>query len=258
MKNGFKMVVAVAVLGAAWSSVYATDVGMPLYSSAIEKSVNVEVYYEQYKRDIEQDSSSGNTYTGEQEESRVIARVNYHASSRASLYAEIGATDSDGSEGQALLLGAGLKIKVYDSEALNVNAFASATYIPEIEYKHDGYVDYTEPGYEWVDYPDRVQKETYFEINGGLAVSKFLQLDEKTTCTPYAGFMVSVLNGDEDYELKYHVQERTEERTGDLKDDGAFSMFAGLGLTLDDTWGIRFEGRFINQSSFSAGLMYFF
>ncbi len=257
MRNWFKTVVAVAVLGGAFSSVHATDVGMPLYSSAIGKSGNVEVYYEQYKRDIEQDYLSG-TDSGEQEESRVIARLNYHASTRASLYAEIGSTDSDGSEGNALLLGAGLKIKVYDSDALNVNAFASATYIPEIEYKHDGYVDYTEPGYEWVDYPDLVQKETYFEINGGLAVSKFIQLDEKTTCTPYGGFMVSVLNGDEDYELKYHIQERTEESTGDLKDDGAFSMFAGISLTLDSTWGIRFEGRFINQSSFSAGLMYFF
>jgi hypothetical protein len=132
MKNGFKTVVAVAVIGTAFSSVHATDVGMPLYSSAIGKSGNVEVYYEQYKRDIEQDGSSGNKFTGEQEESRVIARLNYHASSRASLYAEIGSTDSDGSEGQALLLGAGLKIKVYDSEALNVNAFASATYVPEI------------------------------------------------------------------------------------------------------------------------------
>lgn len=246
------------VAGAAVSNVLATDVGMPLYSSAIGKSGNIEVYYEQYKRDIEQDSSSGDSFTGEQEESRIIARVNYHASQSAALYAEVGATDSDGSEGQVPLFGAGLKIKCYDSPALNVNVFASATYVPEIEYKHDGYVDYTVPGYAWVDYPDRTQKESYFEINGGLAISKLIQLDEKTTCTPYGGFMVSKLDGDEDYERTYHVQPRTEEESGDLKDDGAFSMFAGLGLTLDNTWGIRFEGRFINQSSFSASLMYFF
>ena len=257
MKNGFRTIVAVTVIGTACSSVHATDVGMPLYSSAIGKKGNAEVYYEQYKRDVKQDGDLGPS-TGEQEESRIIARLNYHASPSASLYAEVGLTDSDQSEGNVPLFGAGLKIKVYDKEVLQVNAFASITYVPEIEYKSDGYVDYTQYGYEWVDTPDFIQKESYMEINGGLAISKFIQLDESTTLTPYGGFMLSKLDGDEDFEFKYHVQERTEKANGEIEDDGIFSLFAGLGLTLDDTWGIRFEGRFINQSSFSAGLMYFF
>ena len=69
--------------------------------------------------------------------------------------------------------------------------------------------------------------------------------------------MVSKLDGDEDYELKYH-DGTTLSESGDIKDDGVFSIFAGLGLTMDKTFGVRLEGRFVNQTSFSAGLMYFF
>jgi len=258
MKTGWRTIAVLGLtLSATLPAVWATDVGMPLDSSAIGKNANVEFYYELYNRNIKQDFSGG-TDTGKQEENRFIARINYYASSRAALYAEIGATDSDQSEGAVPLFGAGLKIKVYDSSALNVNAFASATYINEIQYKHDGYVDYNEPGYVYVDHPDFSQKESYFEINGGLIISKLIQLDEKTTCTPYGGFMVSKLDGDEDYEFTYHVQKRTEKESGDLKDDGLLSLFAGLGLTLGNTWGMRFEGRFVNQTSFSVGLSYLF
>lgn len=245
-----RAVVMGIIAGAVASSAWATDVGMPTYSTDIGKNANLEVYYEKYERDIEM-TGPDETTTGKQEENRFMARINYNASTRASLHAEVGATDSDQSDGAVPIFGVGLKIKAYDSEALDLTVFASGSYVTEIEYSEDGYVDY------YVDVPDYSQKESYFEINGGLAISRLVQLDEKTTCTPYGGFMVSKLDGDEDYELKYH-DGTTLSESGDIKDDGVFSIFAGLGLTMDKTFGVRLEGRFVNQTSFSAGLMYFF
>lgn len=252
--------VVIAVLGLAAGvtpSARATDVGMPIYSSAIGKQGNIELYYEQYNRKIKM-TSGEDEMTGDQEENRFMARLNYHASSRAALHIEVGATEAKDSEGAVPVFGAGLKIKIYDRPSLNVNGFFSGTYINSIEYSDKGYVDYYRPGYVWVDMPDFKQTESYMEINGGLMISKFIKLDEKTTCTPYGGFMVSKLSGDEKYEAFYHVNDQTESESGDIEDDGLFSLFGGVGLTLDDTWGIRFEGRFVNQTSFSVGLMYFF
>ncbi len=249
MKNVFKTVVAGAAIIGSLTAVHATDVGVPHYSNSIGKKINAEVYYELYKRDVKYDDR----FTIEHEESRIIARLNYHPSPSASLYVEAGLREPDLSDGYVPLFGAGMKIKVYDKEALRVNAFASITYATEDEYKIDGYVDS-----DYYDVYEEVYKASYVEINGGLAISKFIQLDESTTLTPYGGFMLSQLDGDDKSEYKYHSPEYTEKNKEKIEGDGMFSLFAGLGLTLDNAWGIRFEGRFINQSSFSAGLMYFF
>jgi hypothetical protein len=246
-----------ALLAAFSVSSLATDVGMPLFSTTVGKSASLEVYYERFNRDIEQVYLSG-TDTGEQEEDRFLARVSFHPGTKASLYLEAGATESEDSEGAVPIFGAGLKVKVYDRPALQVSAFASGTYIDEIEYKQDGYVDYDVPGYTYVDYPDYEQKESYVEINGGLIISRDIAMDEATHCIPYGGFMVSMLDGDEDYKLTYHVDEPAREYSGDIQDDGLFALIAGLGVTLDNVWAIRFEGRFVNQESFSAGLSYMF
>ncbi|HMO41481.1 MAG TPA: hypothetical protein PKE26_15715 [Kiritimatiellia bacterium] len=230
------------------------DVGAPLYLNTIGKSGSVEVYYEKYKRDIEQQGSDGNLYLGEQQEDRVIARLNYHASTRASLYVEAGATDSDGSDGSAALVGGGLKLSLHDSQAFGVSLFAAITYVPEIEYKRDGFIDYANQ----LEYPSSLQTESYYEFSGGLILSKTFQMDEKSIITPYAGVMLSRLDGDEDYEFTYPASGRNIRTTGTLEDEDPFSAFAGLSLVMNSTFGIRVEGRFVNQTSVSAGLSLFF
>lgn len=230
------------------------DVGAPLYLNTIGKSGNIEVYYEKFKRDIEQQGSDGNLYTSEQQEDRVIARLNYNASTRASLYIEAGATDSDGSDGAAALIGGGLKLSVHDSPAFGVSLFASITYVPEIKYKQDGFIDYANQ----LEYPSSLQTETYYEFSGGLILSKTFQLDDKSLITLYAGVMLSRLDGDEDYEFTYPASRRNIRTTGTLEDEDPFSAFGGLSLVLNSTVGIRVEGRFVNQTSVSAGLSLFF
>jgi hypothetical protein len=236
---------------ASLSNVLATDVGMPTYSTDLGKNANLEFYYEKFDRKVKGNIGDVTLSNTQQEENRFMARFNYNASTRASMHAEVGATDSEGSDGAVPIYGAGLKVKAYDSKALQLSVFAAGTYVSGIEYSEEGSEDY------YYEYPSSVQEESYLEINGGLAISRLLQLDEKTTCTPYGGFMVSKLDGSEDVNGSFRDGE-TISLSGDIKDDGLFSIFAGLGLTMDKTFGIRLEGRFVNQTSFSAGFTYFF
>jgi hypothetical protein len=105
-----------------------------------------------------------------------------------------------------------------------------------------------------------LQEESYTEINGGLTLSKMINLSNTFRLLPYGGLMFSNLNGDEDfsYQFTQNQDHSTYLVDGSLEEDGGFSMFAGLGLMLNDTWGLRTEGRFINQTSWSASLTYFF
>lgn len=253
MKKYVALVALTVALGGSTFAL-ASDIGAPLYLNTVGRSGSIEVYYEKYERDIEQQASDGSMFTGEQQEDRVIARLNYHASTKASLYVEAGMTDSDGSDGGAAIVGGGLKLSIHDSPAFGASLFASITYVPEIEYKHDGFIDYVNQ----LEYPDSLQTESYYEFSGGIILSKTIQMDEKSIITPYVGAMLSRLDGDEDYEFTYPAAGRKTETTGSLEDEDPFSVFAGLNLMLDSKWGIRLEGRFVNQTSVSAGLSMFF
>ncbi|MCP4366275.1 MAG: hypothetical protein GY800_13405 [Planctomycetes bacterium] len=245
----FHTVALAATLGTA-SAAWATDVGLPLYSDSTGKKGSIEVYYEDYQHDAEQLYPSG-VSSVEQEEERIVVRMNYYPTARIALYGEIGATDSYTSKGNVPLLGAGLRVKVYNGPFCDLSAFASATYIPETEY----HADFQEDSSRQVKWS---QEESYSEINGGLTISTLVPLGGQATLMPYGGVMVSSLDGDEDYRLDYYLEGVTTENDGYVEGDGAVSLFAGLGLMLDDTWGVRFEGRFINQTSLSAGMIYSF
>ncbi|MBU1735319.1 MAG: hypothetical protein KKC28_14425 [Verrucomicrobia bacterium] len=239
-----RYIIAIALLGVlvgALPSAWATDVGMPIYRGDIQKNVSLEAYYEKFKRDVEQDGVDGL----EQKENRFIARATYFAGDRASLYGEIGATHSDEAEGTAPIMGFGLKLALYNAEMIQIGAFASAQYIHEIKYETD------------LEVGEFNQTENYFEINGGIVVSRFMKLGETMGFVPYAGVMASRLDGNQDYET-VNADGSSESESGYIKDDGLFSIFAGAGLIINDRVGARLEGRFINQTSFTAGLTYLF
>lgn len=254
LRSGQLLIVLTAWLAA---TAQATDVGLPLHSTATGDAGNMEFYFERFHRDIRQEFIDGPA-NARQKEDRVIERINIHAGSRAALFAELGATRSDQAEHTVPLLGAGLALRLYEGPALNVNAFASGTYIHGIEYRQGGYVTYSEPGYIWAEYPTVEQEETYYELNGGLTASRIFQLSRKIHWTPYAGLMLSELDGREEYKVTYRVNARTETQRGDLQGDGALCLLGGFGLTFGKDWCLRLEGRFVNQASVSAGLVYFF
>lgn len=261
--------VVATVLGTVSAS-WATDVGMPLYEGDIAgKKGSLEVYYEQYKRDAAMDRKMYNMENGQEisydttvydqrEEDRFIVRINYYAGSKIAFYAEAGALDSSyiyGLEGKekVALFGAGLRGKIYSCRFFDASLFGSATYVPEIEYVGSVYSDeYGEESY--------FIEDSYSEINGGFTLSKFFRFDNTFSLLPYGGLMFSKLTGDGDLDfvLKKNDETRVSLIDATFRDDGEFSMFAGLGFMLNDCWAIRAEGRFVNQTSLSAGLTYFF
>jgi hypothetical protein len=257
MQGALAVAAVVGTVSAAW----ATDVGMPLYKGDIAgKKGGIEVYGEHYNQDVVANRGPSGTeriqdvtrYL-EQEEDRFILRANYYASPRLALYAEAGSTDASGSKESVALFGAGFRFKVYSNDFFDASVFGSATYMPEAEYRH-----YNVP----TSYGEATafQEESLSEVNGGLTLSKMIHVSNTFRLLPYGGLMFSKLNGDDDfsYQFTQNQDHSTYLVDGSLKEDGDFSMFAGLGLMFNDTWGLRAEGRFINQTSWSASLTYFF
>ncbi|HEY8240449.1 MAG TPA: hypothetical protein VIH35_03340 [Kiritimatiellia bacterium] len=235
----------------------AHDAGPPIMKTALGKRFNVEVYFEKYQRDIEQEFASG-TDTAEQEEDRLLARLTFAPADFASLYLEGGATDSKDSEGEAPLFGGGVRLRAYSTPAVQVDVFGSVTYVDGIEYHVDGFVEPETAGSFTVDHPDLDQTESYYEYEGGILLSHVFQAGPKWTVTPYGGFLFSVLDGDEEYDLTPHVPIPPFTIEGDLKENGNFILAAGLLGTLNKTFGLRLEGRFVDEQSVSAGVSYFF
>ena len=127
----------------------------------------------------------------------------------------------------------------------------SGYYIPDIEYKHSGLdID--------LDYYEYTQKESYYEIGGGMAISKVIELDEQNKLIPYGGVIVSILKGDEDYKVVYPDLGVTLTDTGDLENDGVLSLFVGMAYQFHTNWAARLEGRFLEESSISAGILFSF
>lgn len=248
----FRQTVFISAVVCTASTAWASDVGLPLYADDNNASrANIEVYYSDISRDARQLYDIGGETGVEQEEERIIVRLNYALTSRAALYAEIGATNSYTSDGNEPLFGAGLRVKIYDGDFFVLTGVASGTYIPKIEY-HDEWQEDDGRHVKWF------QEESYSELSGGLIISQEIALSGDIIWTPYGGFMGSKIYGDEDYTLFYYQEEKVKEADGYLEEDSPFFLFAGLRLALNNTWGIRLEGRFINRTSFSGGLTYSF
>ncbi len=269
MKKVYFMQSAVAIAAVAGyvSTAWATDVGMPLYEGDIaEKTSSIEVYYEGYKQDINlkrkiyrvengQEVAYDRTYPYEKEEDRLVVRLNHYANSRLAGYVEVGATDSDGSTAKAIMFGAGLRGKIYKSPLFDLSALASFTYVPSI----DSFEEYHNTGLGAQE--DIFVEESYVELNGSLAVSKFIQLSTCVSLMPYGGVTMSTFDGDMDgtFVIRDYQGNRSPlQIDGSLDEDEAVSGFAGLGLIFNDAWALRAEGRFAQETSWSAGLTYFF
>jgi hypothetical protein len=236
--------------------VAAADVGLPFSAAENEKPRSAEIYFEHLSRNVSQDYVGG-TANGEQDENRYIARVEFRVGPRTSLSAEAGATDSDAAQNTAPLIGAGVRYSLCDNETLRANLFASGKYVSDINYKTAGNLATNQSG-DSVEHPFIDQTESYFEFAAGAAIARDEKISSKITCTPYGGLMLSKLRGNEDYKLTYRIDPRNDSQTGHIRDSGSVSIFAGIAFAFSNTWGVRIETRVLNQSSYSAGLTYFF
>ena len=244
---------------------YAADIGAPITKADVNGVVRTELIYEKYDRKVElssvnvtETSTIGGTTTytvegetGKQEEKRIILRLLVPVGENMIIFGDIGKTDSKDSAEARPFGGLGLKYLGYNKDNTRIGFFIQGHYVSEIEYNWQDVDPIYGPG-TWT------QQESYYEISTGLNVAKTFLLDNKTQLVPYAGAMISILNGEEEFNVCYGCNTFGPALkitgSGELKDDGIFSVFAGADLKFRSNFGFHMEGRFINQSSLSASL----
>ena len=239
--------IVVFVISLIWSvDIYALDVGSSIYSRVFEGKTSMEVFYESYERKIEMPQEGVDISENDQKEDRVVARLNMAGTEKVIIHLDLGLTDSDESKGYEPLFGGGFIIRAY-SNSINVDVFGSGYYVPEIKYEDSGYDSKGR-------YFEYSQEENYFEIGGGIALSKEFELDRQFSLIPYGGIFISILEGDEDYEYNWPGLGK-EVTDGEITNEGLLNLFLGVGVQIGHNWGIRVEGRFVEESSVSAGVL---
>ncbi len=237
----------------------AVDIGAPIYRADFGSGITLDLTYQSLKRDIEQETAfTDHTWTGEQEEKHYIAAILFPLNDRISGKLEAGLADSNGSEDIAPLFGAVLQAALYEVDGLCFNVFAAGRYVSGIEYRTEG-VYFTEGGII-TEYPEVTREEEYFELGGGLTLSKTISTGSKTKITPYGGLLLSLIDGSgEETFRRYIVQPGTAtDDSVDFEAENPFSIVGGISALFASNIGLRIEGRFVNQTSVSAGAYFIF
>ena len=242
------------------TSVEAADVGGPAIPAKTD-NIGINIIYERYKRDVKLSSREcvirmlgdeitlpASSESGVQDEVRLMARLSFPVGSRALIHLDGGVTDSEASQDVDPILGGGFRVLAYQSDAIDVSIFGSAHYVPKIEYEfYFTNIDLNTLTFN--------QEESYWEANGGVVLSHPVALESGPELTLYGGLMISVLEGDEDWEIQFSDVGEVGEREGQLEDDGAVSVLGGLACQFNEQVGMRVEGRFVNQTSLSVAVV---
>jgi hypothetical protein len=235
------------------TGVDAADVGDPTGAALLEDA-RIDFVVERYERDVEYsdvvfESASIPTEPGTQEETRFMARLSFPVHDKAFMHLDGGATSAADAEGAVAIFGAGLRILIYDSEGQGMDAaiFGSVHYVPRIDYEQSS----ADPA---LGRSELTQEESYMEANAGLNLSYVFELQDEAILTPYGGIMLSVLQGDEEVEIRYPESGVMANGTGDVEGDGAVSVFGGVSYTFNEYVSIRAEARLVTQTSISAAL----
>lgn len=252
--------------GGAW----AIDVGAPGLVPQKAGTFNVEVFYESYERDISQDVPRQLQWgvppalvndNFQQEENRYVARVSYAATDQLMFRVDLGMSDPEAATDNVPIFGAGVSYLALKDSLVDVTLFASGHYVSGIKYDNEAEVTQWQDGavtQTW-ESPKGTQDESYLELAGGVLVSKNLQVVEAFMLQPYAGVQLSMLRGDEEYDQTFQTLPFGRQQfEGDIEEDGIFAVVAGLRACFNERMGLRFEGRFINQTSYSIGAFYAF
>jgi hypothetical protein len=241
------------------STGYAMDIGVLAPS---DQQMRAELYYEEYERDIQQGYGFGSgSYSGLQEENRLVARVTINPQRFWGLSLEVGGTDSDGAEDNAPMFGLGVHLVLCEQGGFYTSAFGRMTWTTGIEYKEHHVIT------DGVSYLDETwqRDEEYLEYAFGVQVGYEWQSCSSARVTGYAGAMASFLDdtkSEERFSGSYFIEGMAAPVTFDEKDssvdmeeDHVAQVFAGVEvalLPLDG--GVRVEGRFYDRTSLSASL----
>ena len=171
---------------------------------------------------------------------------------------EAGLADAKNAEDFAPLFGAGIQAAAYEADGLRFNVFAAGRYVSGIEYKDKGFI--VEDFFTITEFPDVTREEDYYELGGGFTLSKTINTSDKTQITPYGGLVVALIRGSGEETFEYFVVEPGVEKDSsvDFEEDGPISIVAGVAVKFPSNVGLRLEGRFIDQSSITAGAFFAF
>lgn len=232
----------------------ALDVGLPLFASDVDARLTVDVYTEDMSRDIRQEIAFTDLkFDGEQDEKRLVARVTGYPTERLSIYLMAGITDSLESEELTPLVGGGLRVLLHQMGDVRLSGFAGGTYVDDIEYEVPGRLT---PVAE-IAASHRVER--YYEAGAGLAVDWTWSWRPRLQLMPYAGLSWSTLQGEGEETFVFASSgEFGSDDQVDLEDDSPITLTGGLVLLVNRNYGLRVEGRFIDQASYSAGLFFSF
>jgi hypothetical protein len=232
----------------------ALDAGYPFFKNDVDEPLTLEVVFERLDRNIVQEVAfSGSRFAGDQEEDRLAGRLYYYATPRVTLHLQLGSTDAEQSSSNAPLAGGGLSVRIWERGALRLSGFASGTYVHEIEYRRPGVLT------PLAEIAAVRRLESYAEYGGGARLSADVFTRPGIRLAAYGGVTFSVMEaeGEEHFTFTTTGQSQSDHSV-DFDEDGAGSLFAGLVLQRNANFGARLEGRFVDQSSYTAGIFFSF
>jgi len=232
----------------------ALDGGLPLLGSDVDARITVDVYTEDMSRDIRQEIAFTDLeFDGEQDEKRLVARVTGYPTTRLSVYLMAGITDSLESEELAPLAGGGLRLLLHRIGDVRFSLFAGGYLVDDIAYEVPGRLT------PIAEIAASRRVENYYEAGGGLSVDWTWSWTPRLQLMPYAGLSWSTLQGEgeETFVFASSGQSGKDDEV-DLHDDSPLTLTTGVALLANRNYGLRLEGRFLDQNSYSAGLFFSF
>lgn len=250
-----------ALLFVTWGqAAWALDAGAPTFGAGLG-DLRVEVVFESLNRDLKVEFDPllfsaprlGDTELDPEDGSAdsvvranmFLLRLGLPVGTRGAFHVDGGLADLVDAENTSLTMGGGIDLLLVQRNLLEVTVFGSGVYVFNSEFERKVFdVDLGELN---------IQGDAdFYELGGGLRVAHPFILDEETQIAPYWGLLLSELRGEFDFTGDLSERPSETKGTADIKEEGVFSVILGWAWRMGGTHGLRFEGRLLDQQSFSG------
>jgi len=253
MRKGIWSAIGLATLLAYMPlDLHALDIGAPLYEKDTKGDLRLEMVVERFDRDVETElafdrdaSLLDEAYDDGMDQTVFMGRLHLPISTEGVLFVDFGIVDDDTADDTPFVVGLGAQLRIYDEGTLRVNFVAEGHWVPSYDFSEHR----TSP--RNVSYTLKGDKD-YYELGAGLLVSGRADINRQARLIPYGGIMLSMLKGSGDIEA--HGIGYVFDGSLDMEEDQPVVAVAGVALMLQRSITLRLEGRFIGDSSISAGI----
>ncbi|MBU1693620.1 MAG: hypothetical protein KKC51_06615 [Verrucomicrobia bacterium] len=251
MKEGYIPTMCLVVLASMSNTSIALDSGMSFYWEESRGQRQIGIMYERFERRTEGGFAITLSQWDKLQEDRYVARFAFPLARRFNIHFDLGATDVKGATGLAPLFGAGLDILAYKGRLFDLNVFTGGAYVSNIKDEETilwGVLPADDRA-SFVYSDEYFLMMDYYELGGGLTLSRALDLGNRTKITPYVGIESSILRG--------HVNEGSMLGSfyrENFKETGVVSLMGGIAVAISSRLGFRLEGRFISQTAVDASV----